>query len=377
MKAEYIPFVEELIELAIKEDIGDGDHTSLCCIPAEERGRMRLLCKQEGIYKLRRDYLNGLVDENTVFTVDISFLNLLGSANYPTSYESDDNIASYDGMEIFRWWVDESTGKICLRFYENVYTGEGDVSNTKVAFEGTLDASGHDADGQLHFGVDGETITVPSWRADVVHYSDLAEEVARFYGYDNIPTTMFAGDACAVIRTPEQNLKELLSDAAISLGFDEVLFTDFCFPPTTNILYEGDKVAALNEAAQHLVYNLATEDFCVSFLCNDPGFKLPEGRTRIYRDGVDASMAQEVAASLDIPSMQINLVYLTEAMDTRFDVFGVLRPLNTGLTALPAVTTPAESPEEPAEPAEEPAAQPQEEPAEQPGAEQQEEDDVQ
>ncbi len=49
MKAEYIPFVEELIELAIKEDIGDGDHTSLCCIPAEERGRMRLLCKQEGI----------------------------------------------------------------------------------------------------------------------------------------------------------------------------------------------------------------------------------------------------------------------------------------------------------------------------------------
>ena len=49
MKPEYKPYVEELIELAIKEDIGDGDHTSLCCIPAEERGRMRLLCKQEGI----------------------------------------------------------------------------------------------------------------------------------------------------------------------------------------------------------------------------------------------------------------------------------------------------------------------------------------
>lgn len=49
MKKEYIPFVDALIELAIKEDIGDGDHTSLCCIPAEERGRMRLLCKQSGI----------------------------------------------------------------------------------------------------------------------------------------------------------------------------------------------------------------------------------------------------------------------------------------------------------------------------------------
>ncbi len=49
MKAEYRPFVDELIELAIKEDIGDGDHTSLCCIPATEQGRMRLLCKQEGV----------------------------------------------------------------------------------------------------------------------------------------------------------------------------------------------------------------------------------------------------------------------------------------------------------------------------------------
>ena len=48
MKPEYRPFVEELVELCIKEDIGDGDHTSLCCIPADEHGRMRLLCKQEG-----------------------------------------------------------------------------------------------------------------------------------------------------------------------------------------------------------------------------------------------------------------------------------------------------------------------------------------
>ncbi len=49
MKPEYKPFVDELIELCIKEDIGDGDHTSLCCIPADEQGRMRLLCKEEGV----------------------------------------------------------------------------------------------------------------------------------------------------------------------------------------------------------------------------------------------------------------------------------------------------------------------------------------
>ena len=49
MKPEYKPFVDALIDLAIREDIGDGDHTSLSCIPSDEHGRMRLLCKQEGI----------------------------------------------------------------------------------------------------------------------------------------------------------------------------------------------------------------------------------------------------------------------------------------------------------------------------------------
>ena len=49
MKKEYIPFVDDLIELAIREDIGDGDHSSLSCIPHDERGRMKLLVKQEGI----------------------------------------------------------------------------------------------------------------------------------------------------------------------------------------------------------------------------------------------------------------------------------------------------------------------------------------
>ena len=44
MRPEYKPFVDDLIEL-----IGDGDHTSLACIPADEHGRMRLLCKQEGV----------------------------------------------------------------------------------------------------------------------------------------------------------------------------------------------------------------------------------------------------------------------------------------------------------------------------------------
>lgn len=41
--------VDRLIDLAILEDIGDGDHSSLSCIPASAKGRMQLLVKQDGI----------------------------------------------------------------------------------------------------------------------------------------------------------------------------------------------------------------------------------------------------------------------------------------------------------------------------------------
>ncbi len=43
------PFIDDIIELAIREDIGDGDHTSLACIPHSATGKMQLLVKQAGI----------------------------------------------------------------------------------------------------------------------------------------------------------------------------------------------------------------------------------------------------------------------------------------------------------------------------------------
>ena len=41
--------IDELLNLAFAEDIGDGDHTTLCCIPADEMGKQHLLVKEEGI----------------------------------------------------------------------------------------------------------------------------------------------------------------------------------------------------------------------------------------------------------------------------------------------------------------------------------------
>ena len=41
--------IDDLINLAFSEDIGDGDHTTLCCIPSEEKGKSRLIVKEDGV----------------------------------------------------------------------------------------------------------------------------------------------------------------------------------------------------------------------------------------------------------------------------------------------------------------------------------------
>ena len=41
---------DRLIDLAFSEDIGDGDHTTLCCIPSDAIGESKLMIKQEGIF---------------------------------------------------------------------------------------------------------------------------------------------------------------------------------------------------------------------------------------------------------------------------------------------------------------------------------------
>ncbi len=42
-------YLDHFINLALEEDIGDGDHTSLACVPPEQKGTARLIAKQEGV----------------------------------------------------------------------------------------------------------------------------------------------------------------------------------------------------------------------------------------------------------------------------------------------------------------------------------------
>ncbi|MEG2000895.1 MAG: phenylalanine--tRNA ligase subunit beta [Evtepia sp.] len=82
----------------------------------------------------------------------------------------------------------------------------------------------------LDFQVEGERVTVPSWRGDVAHYSDLAEEVARIYGYNKIPTTLMKGETTKGGYGEPELLTRKLGSVCRAMGFDEIITYSFISP---------------------------------------------------------------------------------------------------------------------------------------------------
>lgn len=80
----------------------------------------------------------------------------------------------------------------------------------------------------------GDMLVVPSWRLDVEHYSDIAEEIARFTGYDNLPTTLMKGETTRGGLNPKQNAEKLLGATCRGLGFNEIMTYSFISPNAYN-----------------------------------------------------------------------------------------------------------------------------------------------
>lgn len=77
--------------------------------------------------------------------------------------------------------------------------------------------------------VENDIITVPTYRADLEHKADIAEEIARFYGYDNIPVTQLSGSAQGML-TQKQKYEKRISSTLLALGYSEIMTYSFISP---------------------------------------------------------------------------------------------------------------------------------------------------
>ncbi|WP_018887811.1 phenylalanine--tRNA ligase subunit beta [Paenibacillus massiliensis] len=89
--------------------------------------------------------------------------------------------------------------------------------------------------GRLHFDYgDAEhgvlEVAVPTRRGDITLDVDLIEEVARLYGYDNIPTTPIEGPTTQGTLTPAQSLRRALRQLLVHSGWQEMISYSFTHP---------------------------------------------------------------------------------------------------------------------------------------------------
>ena len=161
-------------------------------------------------------------------------------------------------------------------------------------------------------------------------------EFALYNTHNGMPTgkgyLWMDEEGCYYLNPTTQDTVMYLINIATELrekGFCEVLFDEYHFPPLDEIQFSADPMESLANTAQTIVDNCATGSFTVSFVNNNFGWTVPEGRTRVYMDNVtDVSGISMVTEGMTMKDPELHLVFLTNNMDTRYEKYSVLRPIS-------------------------------------------------
>ena len=92
---------------------------------------------------------------------------------------------------------------------------------------------------KLEIPVENGEAVAPTWRPDLESKADIAEEIARMYGYDKIPTTALRG-TCEGVVTPRQKFDRKMEQTLLGLGMSEIYTFTFISPK----LYDKIKMPA-------------------------------------------------------------------------------------------------------------------------------------
>ncbi|MGI6498651.1 MAG: phenylalanine--tRNA ligase subunit beta [Oscillospiraceae bacterium] len=157
----------------------------------------------------------------------------------------------------------------------------------------------------LGFTFDGDTILVPSFRGDVRHYSDVAEEVARMYGYNQIPTTLMRGETTLGGRTHAQNARRQIGELCRGMGFSEIITYSFVSPscfdkirmqpdhPLRNALTILNPLGEDTSILRTRVLPSMMETVARNISCRNAAAKLYEFATVYKPRGDDSGLANE------------------------------------------------------------------------------------
>lgn len=82
---------------------------------------------------------------------------------------------------------------------------------------------------KIGFKVENDVITAPAFRIDIEHQADISEEIARFYGYNNVPNKQLAGVASSKL-TDRQAFTKIIEKTMMGAGLSEIQTFSFISP---------------------------------------------------------------------------------------------------------------------------------------------------
>ncbi|HHW31809.1 MAG TPA: phenylalanine--tRNA ligase subunit beta [Clostridiaceae bacterium] len=140
----------------------------------------------------------------------------------------------------------------------------------------------------LEFEVDSETmdVKIPSFRGDIEEQADLAEEIARFYDYNNIEATLLSGkNATLGGKTRKQKIEDIIKNTMISCGLHETYSYSFTSPKVFDRIRipENDRlrnaVVILNPLGEdYSIMRTTTIPDMLEIISRNFNRKVPEGK---------------------------------------------------------------------------------------------------
>lgn len=111
---------------------------------------------------------------------------------------------------------------------------------TEISKEDMLDIFNREG---LSYDEDSQVLVIPSFRQDLEGFVDIVEEVARFYGYDKIPSTLPKGEATSGKLPYKLRIEQELREGALSCGFSQGMSYSFESPKVFDklLLAVGDE----------------------------------------------------------------------------------------------------------------------------------------
>ena len=187
---------------------------------------------------------------------------------------------------------------------------------------------------RLDFKVDGDVITAPYYRTDIEHRADIAEEIARIWGYNRIPDTAIRGKAIGKV-TPEQKFSRSIENAMLAAGYSQIITYSFISPKEYDLICAPkdsairDSVTILNPLGEDTSVMRTTalpsilETLATNYNRRIPYVKMFEVATEYINHGKNELPTERKKLMLGAYGNSIDFFKMKGAVETLFDVLNI------------------------------------------------------